>query len=486
MNNKRGSLIFIAMVVALALVAGVLAVSAQDDSPQPYLGITFRPADEGAQVVRVLPDSPAAAAGLERGDLITAVNGEAVDATTLAETVSTFSVGDEITLDVLRDDEPLELAVTLAEQPVRATIRIQPQTMMRQQAFLGVTLEAADGGVSIVSVSDGSPAAEAGLQAGDLITAVNGETVNTPAQLTAAIRSQEPGAAVTLSITRDGEAQEVEVTLGSMLGRMSAMLGDIIVYDGLNWRIISLSADSALAAAGLQAGDAVTAVDGESYAPAALADYLSGLDEGATVTLTVERDGETLEVTVNAADLDRLSGFGLERRFRFEDGFRGPRGERIPRFEFRGPRGQFSIVPGGVRLGVQYQDLNEEIAAEHDLEVAEGALITAVLPDSPAAEAGLQVDDVVVAVEGDAVDARRTLRERLLAYDPGETITLEILRAGEPLSIDVTLAEVNLREMLEGLDLPFDFDGEFPRFFFGPHGGIQIEPVQPSASSANL
>jgi C-terminal processing protease CtpA/Prc len=143
-------------------------------------------------------------------------------------------------------------------------------------------------------------------------------------------------------------------------------------------------------------------------------------------------------------------------------------------------------VPGGVRLGVQYQDLNEEIAAEHDLEVTEGALITAVLPDSPAAEAGLQVDDVVVAVEGDAVDARRTLRERLLAYDPGETITLDILRAGEPLSIDVTLAEVNLREMLEGLDLPFDFDGEFPRFFFGPHGGIQIEPVQPSASSANL
>jgi S1-C subfamily serine protease len=298
MNNKRGSLILIAMVVALALVAGVLTASAQDDAPQPYLGITFRPADEGAQVVRVLPDSPAAAAGLERGDLITAVNGEAVDATTLAETVSTFSVGDEITLDVLRDDEPLELAVTLAEQPVRATIRIQPQTMMRQRAFLGVTLEATDGGVSIVSVSDGSPAAEAGLRAGDLITAVNGETVNTPAELTAAIRSQEPGAVVILSITRDGEVQEVEVTLGSMLGRMSAMLGDIIVYDGLNWRIVSLSTDSALAAAGLQAGDAVTAVDGESYAPAALADYLTGLDEGATVTLTVERDGEALEVTV--------------------------------------------------------------------------------------------------------------------------------------------------------------------------------------------
>src|SRR5690606_16400594 len=164
----------------------------------------------------------AAAAGLRRGDLITAVNGEAVDAATLAETVSTFSVGDEITLDVLRDDEALELAVTLAEPPVRATIRIQPQATIRQRAFLGVTLEAADGGVSIVSVSDDSPAAEAGLQAGDLITAVNGGAVNTPAQLTAAIRSQEPGATVTLSITRDGEAQEVEVTLGSMPGRMSA------------------------------------------------------------------------------------------------------------------------------------------------------------------------------------------------------------------------------------------------------------------------
>src|SRR5690606_13576428 len=119
-SPMRISRIILSIVALLSIVTGVVLVSAQEDTTaRPYLGINIEPADEGAAVLRVLPDTPAAEAGLKRGDIITAVNGEAVDAEELVEVLVTLSVGDEVTLDVLRDDETIEITATLGEQPER-------------------------------------------------------------------------------------------------------------------------------------------------------------------------------------------------------------------------------------------------------------------------------------------------------------------------------------------------------------------------------
>jgi S1-C subfamily serine protease len=139
-------------------------------------------------VIQVLPDSPAATAGLESGDIITAVNGETVSADTLAEVVGALGVGDEVSLDVLRNDETMELTATLGEQPERPERGLFPfGDFQMQRAYLGVSLEAADDGVRIAAVSEVSPAAEAGLQVDDIITAVNGEAVTEPADVAGAI-----------------------------------------------------------------------------------------------------------------------------------------------------------------------------------------------------------------------------------------------------------------------------------------------------------
>ena len=462
----RISRIILSIVVMLSMVAGVMLVSAQEDTAaQPFLGINIEPADDGAAVLRVLPDSPAALAGLERGDIITAVNGEAIDADTLAAVVGALSVGDEVSLDVMRNDETMQLTATLGEMPEHPANRMFPfGDFQVQRAYLGVSLESTDDGVSIAAVSETSPAAEAGLQVGDIITAVNSEAVAEPADVAAAIRDLAIGDSVTLSITRDGEAQDIEVTLGSMMNQMSTMLGDAVVYDGENWQVLSLSEDNALAAAGVQAGDVITAIDGNVYDPSGLNAYLDGLADDATVTLTIERNGETQDITVNAADLDALNAFGF--------GF-GRRGEGMPGFGFDGPRGQFNFAPGTVRLGVAYEDQDN------------GALINEVVADSPAAEAGLQAGDVVTAVNGDPVDAERTLRERLLAYDPGDTITLDVLRDGETMSTDVTLAEVSMSDMMG--EFPF---GEEFHHFFGPDGDFNFPmpdaPRQPQTPNANV
>jgi putative serine protease PepD len=85
-------------------------------------------------------------------------------------------------------------------------------------AFLGVRLTEPEngGGALIVGVEEGQPAAQAGLQAGDLITKVGDNDVRNAADLTAAIRTLKPGDKVTVSYTRDGEQKTAEVTLGEL------------------------------------------------------------------------------------------------------------------------------------------------------------------------------------------------------------------------------------------------------------------------------
>ncbi|GAB3199234.1 hypothetical protein GCM10027261_28670 [Geodermatophilus arenarius] len=90
-------------------------------------------------------------------------------------------------------------------------------------AVLGVNAQTAGGtassevgtGAQVVQVQPGGAAAEAGLQAGDVVTAVGDRAVTTSTELTAAIRSSAPGTRVQLTVQRDGGTSTVEVTLGS-------------------------------------------------------------------------------------------------------------------------------------------------------------------------------------------------------------------------------------------------------------------------------
>jgi hypothetical protein len=85
-------------------------------------------------------------------------------------------------------------------------------------AVLGVAAEAAPAGqtgVRVQAVVPGSAAADAGLQADDLITAVNGKAVTSPAELAAAVKSHEPGDQVSVTYTRNGTSATVNVRLGN-------------------------------------------------------------------------------------------------------------------------------------------------------------------------------------------------------------------------------------------------------------------------------
>jgi S1-C subfamily serine protease len=80
-----------------------------------------------------------------------------------------------------------------------------------------------------------------------------------------------------------------------------------------------------------------------------------------------------------------------------------------------------------------------QIVAKNNLTVDYGALVVEVTPGSPADIAGIKPGDVITEVEGDKVDAKRTLALRMIPYIQGDTITLSVVRGGQKLSITVTL-----------------------------------------------
>jgi putative serine protease PepD len=90
------------------------------------------------------------------------------------------------------------------------------QTGKATHAYLGVYLEQASGGAKIARVTSGSPAAKAGLSAGEVITAVNGQAVSGPTDVVNDVSALAPGARVTLSVRSGSSSSTVTATLGSI------------------------------------------------------------------------------------------------------------------------------------------------------------------------------------------------------------------------------------------------------------------------------
>ncbi len=125
-------------------------------------------------------------------------------------------------------------------------------------------------------------------------------------------------------------------------------------------------------------------------------------------------------------------------------------GFAVPSAIFRNVADQL-ITTGRVRfpfLGITYITIDGQVAAEFNLPVQNGAYIRssrpgepAVQPGSAAARAGLREGDIIIAVNGVRLDYGTSLRQLLLGYKPGDTITLTILRDGRERNIQVTLGE---------------------------------------------
>jgi serine protease Do len=90
-------------------------------------------------------------------------------------------------------------------------------------------------------------------------------------------------------------------------------------------------------------------------------------------------------------------------------------------------------------LGVKVQNIDDDTAAALGLAAAQGAFVTEVMPDGPAAMAGLKANDAILSLNGQAVASSKDFARRISGQAPGSTVELKIHRAGGEQTINAKL-----------------------------------------------
>src|SRR6202167_4244615 len=142
-------------------------------------------------------------------------------------------------------------------------------------------------------------------------------------------------------------------------------------------------------------------------------------------------------------------------------------------------------------LGVDIADVSAERLDALKLKEEYGAEITMVDGDAPAAKAGLQVHDVVLSLNGTAIESAAQLRRMIKETPPGRVVNLGISRDGQPLTIKVQLADrhksmawqpkmPDMPKMPEMPAMPeFDFPVSVVVVHSGLRSGLMVENITP-------
>jgi serine protease Do len=172
---------------------------------------------EGVLVNEVFENDPAAVAGIKPGDIITKIDGTAIETPNkLSRLIAALPPGAVATIEVVRDGKRMLLDVALTERRENAIVASLPQA--RSELKLGIDVQDLTAalaekfklkdrnGVLIAKVEAGSLAQAEGLREGDLIKEVNRAEVSTVNEFTAAIAKIKRGETILLRVLRESRA----------------------------------------------------------------------------------------------------------------------------------------------------------------------------------------------------------------------------------------------------------------------------------------
>ncbi len=195
------------------VVRGWIGVSIQNITADMVHPLGLKGTD-GALVGDVVPGGPADVAGIKRGDVITSFNGKSIkNMSDLSREVADMPVGKTVDAGIIRDGKAIDVKITVTEMNERklalgrsATegdlgIRVDDITP-RWRAELGIRDKT---GALVTNISPGSPADEAGLQAGDIIKELNHQPVNSTRDFYDALNKTEHETSLLLLIKRAGQ-----------------------------------------------------------------------------------------------------------------------------------------------------------------------------------------------------------------------------------------------------------------------------------------
>ena len=187
---------------------GKLGVSAQNLTPELAHAFGIE-GTSGAVVVQLTPDSPAAAAGLQIGDVIISVNGHATDsAFDIRNQLGLLRIGDTAKLQILRGNKKLSIKAEIADPEPNKIEGKQFDARLDGTLFSrieeGSPLYGQIEGVLVVETQQNSPAWRAGLRKGDVIVSANRRTVTDLTTLTEALKQSRRG--ILLNVIRGSSA----------------------------------------------------------------------------------------------------------------------------------------------------------------------------------------------------------------------------------------------------------------------------------------
>jgi serine protease Do len=207
------------------VIRGYLGIYGQDVTPDMAQLLQLG-SNKGVIVASVEKGSPADKAGLKSHDVLLEMNGKKVESyDSFRNDVAVLRPGSNIKLSVLRDGKTIGVTVTLAERPMEVAQGNPPKWRRQSQEALGIEVQnltkdlaerfgySLGEGVIVTRVTSGSPAANAGIQSGDLIQSVNRESVNSADDFEKAVMRTE-GNKVLLLIKRGEYSQFVVLQFG--------------------------------------------------------------------------------------------------------------------------------------------------------------------------------------------------------------------------------------------------------------------------------
>ena len=188
------------------------------------------PDTSGALVNDVTPGGPADKAGIKNGDVIRKLDGKTVgDSGQLTAMVTNMNPGTEVVLDILRDGKPMTIHLTLGERPANLSVTPGVGKAPSEGTLRGITVQnltpdvrdqlglpPSARGVVISELDPSSPAAQGGLQPGDVIETINRHPVNSVADFNR-LAAEAKGQTL-LRINRQGNGIFVVISPGDSGG----------------------------------------------------------------------------------------------------------------------------------------------------------------------------------------------------------------------------------------------------------------------------
>ncbi|GIW71342.1 MAG: hypothetical protein KatS3mg102_0884 [Planctomycetota bacterium] len=442
-----------------------------------FLGVALAEREGAVVVARVVEEGPAARAGIRAGDRLLAARTadgqwrELASAQGLIELVGGLRPGERLGLRLEREGWVRELEVVLGARPEAqgrapapstsppAPEPPQPEPPARKEpGYLGAYLRSGQQGVLVEAVVPGGPAEQAGLRAGDVIANAAGRPVRTLDELGAAMRGLGAGDTIRLGVLRQGEAQQIEVTLAPRPERVPErpraaapppvqaegarpFLGVVLEPGPDGLRIVEVVPGSPAARAQLEPGSYLREADGQPLKTLGdLSAILARKKPGDTLALQVVRrqqSGDQVQVQVRGLRLvlaarSPEAGHQAERPQQ-QPPPPPPPPPAPPRREPAPPEG--TRQPGQPPATAPPAFLGVVVEVDRG-----GLLIVEVVEGSPAQQHGLRAGERLTAVDGAAVRTIEELAAILGARRPGDSITLTLEGAEGSREVRVALA----------------------------------------------